>query len=218
MLIPFFTCLYCFIFFFFFFQAEDGIRDADVTGVQTCALPISRHSRRTCFLPGGNRRTAAAGLFPWNRRFSRRTTFSGGLGGTLRLTCGCLFLPAGSRRRCGLFLFGLAVSGCGGFFLLGRPFSADRRLFFCGFWLPARSLLTFYLHISFFPYPGFPGRNRLFRGDGCFFDRSLFFFLFFRNCRFFLFLNPSTKGLTNLIQIIIIHRTHMVLNPGSQFI
>src|SRR5579872_7596176 len=26
----------------FFFQAADGIRDADVTGVQTCALPISR--------------------------------------------------------------------------------------------------------------------------------------------------------------------------------
>src|SRR5207245_5927410 len=26
--------------FFFFFQAEDGIRDATVTGVQTCALPI----------------------------------------------------------------------------------------------------------------------------------------------------------------------------------
>src|SRR5947209_15871254 len=30
-----------FIFFFFFFQAEDGIRDIGVTGVQTCALPIS---------------------------------------------------------------------------------------------------------------------------------------------------------------------------------
>src|SRR5438128_5860713 len=27
---------------FFFFQAEDGIRDATVTGVQTCALPICR--------------------------------------------------------------------------------------------------------------------------------------------------------------------------------
>ena len=26
--------------FFFFFQAEDGIRDYKVTGVQTCALPI----------------------------------------------------------------------------------------------------------------------------------------------------------------------------------
>src|SRR3989442_4401478 len=30
--------------FVFFFQAEDGIRDADVTGVQTCALPISRET------------------------------------------------------------------------------------------------------------------------------------------------------------------------------
>src|SRR5699024_11694067 len=28
------------IFCFFFFQAEDGIRDRNVTGVQTCALPI----------------------------------------------------------------------------------------------------------------------------------------------------------------------------------
>src|SRR2546427_3936681 len=35
------------ILFFFFFQAEDGIRDLTVTGVQTCALPISP------FKPGG---------------------------------------------------------------------------------------------------------------------------------------------------------------------
>src|SRR6266550_7784186 len=32
----------CSFFFFFFFQAEDGIRDVAVTGVQTCALPIAR--------------------------------------------------------------------------------------------------------------------------------------------------------------------------------
>src|SRR6266542_4029915 len=31
---------------FFFFQAEDGIRAATVTGVQTCALPISEHRHR----------------------------------------------------------------------------------------------------------------------------------------------------------------------------
>src|SRR5699024_12033396 len=31
------------LFFFFFFQAEDGIRDRNVTGVQTCALPILLH-------------------------------------------------------------------------------------------------------------------------------------------------------------------------------
>src|SRR5438876_8119082 len=32
--------IFLIIFFFFFFQAEDGIRDGRVTGVQTCALPI----------------------------------------------------------------------------------------------------------------------------------------------------------------------------------
>src|SRR5205823_7787266 len=32
-------------FFFFFFQAEDGIRDKLVTGVQTCALPILSSKR-----------------------------------------------------------------------------------------------------------------------------------------------------------------------------
>src|SRR5437867_5269976 len=36
-----FCVIVCFFFFFFFFQAEDGIRDRTVTGVQTCALPIS---------------------------------------------------------------------------------------------------------------------------------------------------------------------------------
>mgnify|MGYP000067555684 CR=1 FL=1 len=37
-----FVFVFAFVFnFFFFFQAEDGIRDVAVTGVQTCALPIS---------------------------------------------------------------------------------------------------------------------------------------------------------------------------------
>src|SRR5437868_15019307 len=36
----------------FFFQAEDGIRDRNVTGVQTCALPISmKHCRFGCASP-----------------------------------------------------------------------------------------------------------------------------------------------------------------------
>src|SRR5256885_16589623 len=34
----------CVSFLFFFFQAEDGIRDYKVTGVQTCALPIYKVS------------------------------------------------------------------------------------------------------------------------------------------------------------------------------
>src|SRR2546422_3898793 len=41
-----FVAVYLFYFFFFFFQAEDGIRDVAVTGVQTCALPISRNRGR----------------------------------------------------------------------------------------------------------------------------------------------------------------------------
>src|SRR5690554_7375508 len=50
---------------FFFFQAEDGIRDADVTGVQTCALPIS------CRMPPPPCRTSRsvrneASRPPWN--------------------------------------------------------------------------------------------------------------------------------------------------------
>src|SRR5260370_17458615 len=35
---------------FFFFQAEDGIRDSSVTGVQTCALPISELPEYDCNL------------------------------------------------------------------------------------------------------------------------------------------------------------------------
>src|SRR5687767_15249916 len=37
-------CVSCICFDFFFFQAEDGIRDKLVTGVQTCALPILWHT------------------------------------------------------------------------------------------------------------------------------------------------------------------------------
>src|SRR2546427_1279417 len=40
------TVVFRLLVFFFFFQAEDGIRDLTVTGVQTCALPIFPHPRR----------------------------------------------------------------------------------------------------------------------------------------------------------------------------
>src|SRR5216683_7413868 len=47
-----------FFLFFFFFQAEDGIRDLIVTGVQTCALPISPPLRAGLRSGGGRRRSA----------------------------------------------------------------------------------------------------------------------------------------------------------------
>src|SRR5258708_25577070 len=51
---------------FFFFQAEDGIRDDLVTGVQTCALPISGsdsefHSSHWCDRSASRRKTADHG-------------------------------------------------------------------------------------------------------------------------------------------------------------
>src|SRR5256885_3002668 len=46
---------FCHSFFFFFFQAEDGIRDYKVTGVQTCALPISRHLTHRDHFPAAGR-------------------------------------------------------------------------------------------------------------------------------------------------------------------
>src|SRR5947209_13545507 len=73
--------LLSFFFFFFFFQAEDGIRDIGVTGVQTCALPISL--RCSCVRRAGcARRPATAScssvrLFRASRR-SRRLQSSRG--------------------------------------------------------------------------------------------------------------------------------------------
>src|SRR5437763_8358084 len=67
----------------FFFQADDGIRDTSVTGVQTCALPISAPQR-----PCG-RGTLARGLRPLGWRTRRD-------GADRRLRAPA---PGGARRR-----------------------------------------------------------------------------------------------------------------------
>src|SRR2546429_4205274 len=69
--------------FFFFFQAEDGIRDVAVTGVQTCALPISASDsagrRRSTRQVGGRRcpdpRTSVARVSLSTSRASRRERY-----------------------------------------------------------------------------------------------------------------------------------------------
>src|SRR5262249_59868411 len=76
----------CFCF-FFFFQAEDGIRDWSVTGVQTCALPISagrwrssaRSTARACAWCACAPRTAEIG----RASCRERVEISGG-GGSLK--------------------------------------------------------------------------------------------------------------------------------------
>src|SRR5256885_1592748 len=68
------------VFVFFFFQAEDGIRDYKVTGVQTCALPIS-----TWTIPAW-----APELFAHVRITGRRLTI-------LRVTPPRIYLSLGSN-------------------------------------------------------------------------------------------------------------------------
>src|SRR3712207_8684417 len=72
----------------FFFQAEDGIRDIGVTGVQTCALPILRN-RRLRALPGLRRRGAPV-----------RTAVRAGLGvlAAVELVLGAWTLRSEERR------------------------------------------------------------------------------------------------------------------------
>src|SRR6266478_562081 len=53
----------------FFFQAEDGIRDLTVTGVQTCALPIWRRRAREVLAAG----RAGSIPPPWRRRRGGRS-------------------------------------------------------------------------------------------------------------------------------------------------
>src|SRR5437762_9088919 len=64
-----------FIVYFFFFQAEDGIRDTSVTGVQTCALPI------------------------WRRRHGDRMVASVAVRGLRHLLCGALDAEVSRRLR-----------------------------------------------------------------------------------------------------------------------
>src|SRR5260370_5937862 len=49
----------------FFFQAEDGIRDSSVTGVQTCALPISSRRRHTRFKCDWSSDVCSSDLHHW---------------------------------------------------------------------------------------------------------------------------------------------------------
>src|SRR2546426_6981392 len=72
---------YFVLFFFFFFQAEDGIRDYKVTGVQTCALPISRQrgARRVAGGVAHRRAPTRSGLArPRDRGGGRRAALGPG--------------------------------------------------------------------------------------------------------------------------------------------
>src|SRR2546430_5350676 len=83
-------------FFFFFFQAEDGIRDLTVTGVQTCALPIfiSRLQGVAGFFGAG--KTGVLPIAFCALRAAESACFTASLIGT---TCSYPFLSFTARQR-----------------------------------------------------------------------------------------------------------------------
>src|SRR3989442_1293242 len=114
----------CDVFVFFFFQAEDGIRDGDVTGVQTCALPILLPVVASVVRPGA---TILALVKPQFEVGRGRV----GKGGVVRDPALRAEAVAGVRaaaERLGLALRGEAEAGLpgpkgdrGGFLALTRP-------------------------------------------------------------------------------------------------
>src|SRR2546427_10386335 len=81
-------------FFFFFFQAEDGIRDLTVTGVQTCALPISTLAAARQAFP---RRRVVAVFQP--HLFSRTALHGDALGRALAAADGGVVAPVYGARE-----------------------------------------------------------------------------------------------------------------------
>src|SRR5207244_7839122 len=111
-----------FVFFCFFFQAEDGIRDDLVTGVQTCALPISGKlgdlfGRKPFLLAGMIGFVIASALCGQSQNMTELIAFralQGIFGGVLFAsvfaTIGDLYSPAQRARLQGVFagIFGIA--------------------------------------------------------------------------------------------------------------
>src|SRR5690606_40849525 len=100
-------------YFLFFFQAEDGIRDFHVTGVQTCALPIwsattSRRGRRgttgrtrwtPAWRPCGRRSPRSGGASPRVVGASRRRWAKGRSAGSRRWAAARAGGPPAKRPR-----------------------------------------------------------------------------------------------------------------------
>src|SRR6266853_4787366 len=90
-----------YFYFFFFFQAEDGIRDLTVTGVQTCALPISGGGERQVAGPGMGGPAAADELEALRRLEGGARGVLGGEGDVHRLPHGAGGVDAGAAGLVG---------------------------------------------------------------------------------------------------------------------
>src|SRR5688572_31326330 len=87
---------------FFFFQAEDGIRDLTVTGVQTCALPIYSQTREHSSFLESRRQAARARGVRGRRRVKRSEEHTSELQSQSNLVCRLLLEKKKKILRQGL--------------------------------------------------------------------------------------------------------------------
>src|SRR5256885_12659644 len=85
--------------YFFFFQAEDGIRDYKVTGVQTCALPICAVSRKAARWTSSANSTSSARSDPSSA--SRSAMAAGSCTASRRASISGLSSRRSEERRVG---------------------------------------------------------------------------------------------------------------------
>src|SRR2546423_15678097 len=84
---------------FFFFQAEDGIRDKLVTGVQTCALPILRRWAFWCRTEFSSATGSPPGSCRWRRRARRRQIGRGAGRGRGEISVGARSFKKKKKKR-----------------------------------------------------------------------------------------------------------------------
>src|SRR2546427_13147626 len=109
--------------FFFFFQAEDGIRDLTVTGVQTCALPISAGGAKRVAWAGNDRRGTV-------QEAARLRAAAGRADGDLAGAFGAAFAVGFATAFAAGFSARLSV-------VFGAGFFVGFWAFFCGVLCPA---------------------------------------------------------------------------------
>src|SRR2546430_12568208 len=82
---------------FFFFQAEDGIRDLTVTGVQTCALPIFEERQIDVDTSHGSLPKVGFSML-WNRQWLASASYAHSVGGNLGTDLGTVRIRSEERR------------------------------------------------------------------------------------------------------------------------
>src|SRR5690349_19631186 len=120
-------CVCYFVSFFFFFQAEDGIRDLYVTGVQTCALPIFSGPSTSAATSSAPSAARARALSEFTSRVKARAVKGPALSLMMARTSPPPWAPVAPTTAM-IFFSGIAISPLSGFLVGDASSHAGRSL------------------------------------------------------------------------------------------